>query len=248
MSTPPYPGSGGWRARQWRDRTILYDDIPFLASEKYTVKRSGATFKQAVSTAAVNEVQTLAASSATAGTFTLTFNGQTTAALPYNATATQIAQALQALSNVGVGQVSASGGPAQSTNVVLTFIGDYAGRDVPLITVNKANLTGGAAAAVTQTTKGSPLGVTEIKRGTFVIPDTANPGYYKAWATGDTIVTDPGTAGYGISGYLMESINVADGDVTEGILINGSVLAARVTPSPVPSAILTAVAGRITFQ
>jgi hypothetical protein len=46
----------------------------------------------------------------------------------------------------------------------------------------------------------------------------------------------------------MESINVAFGDVTEGLLINGSVLKARVQPNPVPANIRTACAGRITFQ
>ena len=242
----PYPGSGGWRAKNWRDGTRLLDDIPFLASEKYTVKRSGATFKQAASSAAANEVQTLASSGASAGTFTLTYDGQTTAAIAYNATAATVVQALQALANVGVGNVSATGGPAQSTNIVFTFIGELAARDVPLITINKAGLTGAGAGIVTQTTKGSPAGVSEIKRGTFCIPDTANPGYYKPWVTGDTISNDP--AVQSVSGYLMEAINVADGDVTEGLLIQGSVLAARVTPSPVPAAILTATAGRIIHQ
>lgn len=52
----------------------------------------------------VDEVQTVTISGGpTGGTFTLTFNGQTTAAIPYNATALQVQAALQALSNVGTG-------------------------------------------------------------------------------------------------------------------------------------------------
>lgn len=240
-----YPGSGGWRSSTYRDRTRIGPDIPFLASQNYTVKRGGATFKRVVNSGAVNEVQTLASSGATAGTFTLTFDGQTTAALAYNATATQVANALQNLLNVGANAISATGGPANSANVVLTFIGPLAGYNQPLISVDKSGLTGGGAAAVTETTKGVPAGVSEIRKGTFVHPDAANPGYYKAWVSGDTIVTD-GTVDPG--GYLMESINVADGDVTEGVLIQGSVLRARVIPTPVPAAIVTAIAGRIILQ
>ena len=39
------------------------------------------------------------------GTFTLTYNGQTTAAIAYNATAAQVQSALEALNNVAPGDV-----------------------------------------------------------------------------------------------------------------------------------------------
>ena len=45
---------------------------------------------------------------ATGGTFTLTFNGQTTAPLAFNATAAQIEAALEALSNIGAGNIQAT--------------------------------------------------------------------------------------------------------------------------------------------
>lgn len=240
-----YPGSGGWRAGTVRDRTRIGPDIPFLASEKYIVKRSGATFKKQTPTAAVAEVQTLVASAATAGTFTLTFNGETTAPLAFNATAATVQAALQALTAIGAGGILATGGPAQTANIVLTFAGPLAEGDQPLITINKTGLTGGAAAAVNETTRGKWAGVVEIRKGTFVHPDSVNVGYYKAWATGETIITD-GTVGP--PGFVMESINVADGDVTEGLLIQGSVLAARVQPQPLPAAVLTAITGRISLQ
>jgi hypothetical protein len=239
-----YPGSGGWRASNYRDRTRLTPDIPFLASERYTVKRGGATFKKSANTGAVNEVQSIASSGATAGTFTLSFDGATTAALAFNATAAVISAALQALPSVGTANLSATGGPANTTATVVTFSGALAGFNVPLITVDKTGLTGAGATAVTETTKGVPAGVTEIRKGTFCMPDPSNAGYYKAY-TGDTIITD---GSVGPSGFLMESINVADGDVTEGILIQGSVLAARVGPAPLAGAVLTAIAGRIVLQ
>jgi len=43
-----------------------------------------------------NENQTVRATNATGGTFTLTFNGQTTAPIPFNATGAQIEAALDA--------------------------------------------------------------------------------------------------------------------------------------------------------
>ena len=48
-----------------------------------------------------DENQTVRVTGATGGTFTLTFNGQTTAPLAFNATAAQIAAALGALSTIG---------------------------------------------------------------------------------------------------------------------------------------------------
>lgn len=246
MSTYPFPGSGGWRTNLTRGKVGLTPDIPFLASQRYTVKRGGATFKQVTaSTSPTNEVQTLAASSATAGTFTLTYGGQTTSALAYTATAAQIQAALQALSSIGLNNLTATGGPANTTNVVLTFTGDLAGQNAALITINKASLTGGSAAAITETTRGQGAGTVEIRKGTFVLPDPANAGFYKAYASGDTIITD---GSVGPSGFLMESINVADGNVSEGVLIQGSVIALRVQPQPIPAAIQTACAGRIVFQ
>lgn len=241
-----YPGSGGWRASTYRDRTRISEDIPFLASEKYTVKRSGATFKKSAGTGTgTAEVQTLASSAATAGSFTLTFNGQTTTALAYTATAAQVQAALQALSTIGVGGATVTGGPANTTNLVITFAGTLGTGNQPLIVLDKSGLTGGSAAAITETTRGQLPYTSEIKKGTFVVYDSANPGYYKVWATGDTIALDGSTPP---PGYLMESINVADGDVTEGILIEGSVLINRVQPNPHPSAITTAMASRVIYQ
>src|SRR3954464_13202165 len=48
-----------------------------------------------------DEQQTIRTNNATGGTFTLTFKGQTTAPIPFNATAAQVDTALEALSSVG---------------------------------------------------------------------------------------------------------------------------------------------------
>lgn len=78
-----------------------------------------------------NETQTIT-TTLTSGTFTLTFNGQTTTAIPYNAPSLTVQNALAALSNIGVGNISvggATGGPWKAA-----FTGIYAATDVPLMT------------------------------------------------------------------------------------------------------------------
>lgn len=105
-----------------------------------------------------NDVQTVSITgSPTGGTFTLTFNGQTTTAIPFNASAAVVAAALAALSNVGGGNVSASGGPEPGTPVVVTFIGLLGNVVQPAMTANSGGLTGGSSptATVTHTTPGT---------------------------------------------------------------------------------------------
>ena len=68
-----------------------------------------------------DEQQTVRVTNATGGTFTLTFNGQTTAAIPFNATAAQVDTALEALSNIGANNIQTSGGPVQTANVNVFF-------------------------------------------------------------------------------------------------------------------------------
>jgi hypothetical protein len=99
------------------------------------------------------EVQSLIATGATSGTFTLTFNGQTTAPIAFNATAAAVQAALVALSTIGAGNLVATGGPLPGTAVVLTFGGALQGPQ-NLITATNTALVGGAA-AVTRTTAGT---------------------------------------------------------------------------------------------
>ncbi len=106
--------------------------------------------------AAANEVQTLTTSGTpTGGTFTLTFDGQTTSALAYNATAAAVQAALEALSNIGSGNVLCAGG-ALPTGITITFRNDLGNLNVPAIT-STDSLTGGTspATAIAQTTAGS---------------------------------------------------------------------------------------------
>ncbi len=62
----------------------------------------------------------------TVGTFTLTFNGQTTAAIPYNAQAYQVNEALQALSTIGSGGTACVGGPLPTVPIFVVWSGQQA--------------------------------------------------------------------------------------------------------------------------
>lgn len=80
----------------------------------------------------------------TGGTFTLTFNNQTTAAIAFNATAAAVAAALQALPNVGSIGCACFSGPLPSSNVLIQFVGPLAGPQ-SLMTGNFTGLTGGSS-------------------------------------------------------------------------------------------------------
>lgn len=97
-----------------------------------------------------NEVQTATITGApTGGTFTLTFSGQTTSAIAYNATAAAVQTALEALSNVNPGDIVVTGNAGGP--YTLTFGGQYLGDNVASITAT-SSLTGGTSPGVTMAT------------------------------------------------------------------------------------------------
>lgn len=123
--------------------------------------------------AGTNEVQTITISGTpTGGTFTLTYRGQTTTALTHTSTNAQVQTALQALSTIGTGNVTVTGGPGPGTPYVATFASALAAQNVRMLTAT-SSLTGGTnpAVTVTETTAGSPV------KGTHVITpsDTTLP-------------------------------------------------------------------------
>lgn len=99
--------------------------------------------------------QTVTVGAATAGTFTLTVGGQTTAPIAYNATAAAVKTAIEALSSVGAGNsIVTSTTPGTWT---ITLVGSAAGQS---ITGTGTGLTGGA---FSKTASGLwvPVGATE---------------------------------------------------------------------------------------
>src|SRR3954447_22596289 len=89
-----------------------------------------------------DEQQVVRLTNATGGTYTLTFDGQTTAPLAFNATAAQVDTALEALSNVGTDNVQTSGGPANTANLNVFFRRTFHEQNVNALTVDASGLTG----------------------------------------------------------------------------------------------------------
>lgn len=76
-----------------------------------------------------------------AGTFTLTFDGQTTATLNFDAAASEIQTALEALSNIDPGDITVTGGDISTAEVLIEFSGQYLRQNVAQITVDASNLS-----------------------------------------------------------------------------------------------------------
>jgi hypothetical protein len=88
------------------------------------------------------------------GTFKLSFEGQTTAPLPYNASGEEVRNALNALSTIGGrgGSVTVSGGPGDASGsnpYVVTFGGTLAGKAVGQIGLDSSTLGLAVGAQVT---------------------------------------------------------------------------------------------------
>ncbi len=76
------------------------------------------------------------------GTLTLTYSGQQTPALAFDAAAADVQGALEALGRVGAGNVAVSGpdgGPFE-----LRFGGELSGRDIAVVEVDAGDLDGSA--------------------------------------------------------------------------------------------------------
>lgn len=117
--------------------------------------------------AGTNEVQVVTISgSPTGGTFTLTFQGETTAALAYNATAAQVKAALVAAStDLGTDDITVTGSAGGPYTV--TFVGSQeGGQDQPAMTAS-GSFTGGTtpSIAVSTSTSGA-AGATDGRENT----------------------------------------------------------------------------------
>lgn len=114
--------------------------------------------------AATQELQTLLPDThATAGTWTLTYDGLTTAAIQWNATTAQVQAALELLANIAAGDVTVEGDTLDTNPVVggMTFLWKNTLGDVNLLSFDFTALTGPtqAGSTMTETTKGILQGV-----------------------------------------------------------------------------------------
>lgn len=145
-----------------------------------------------------NERQTVTITGGpTGGTFQLTLNGEQTAAIAYNATASAVQTALIALPSVQPGDVLVTGGPGPSVPYVVEFRGQYAQADVTLMTASHA-FTGGTTPAigVTQTTAAVAPAADDV---TPVMPGEVNVYVDTLYsAIGTSQFTGDFAAGWGI--------------------------------------------------
>src|SRR3954454_24556669 len=98
-----------------------------------------------------NEVQRVAVS-ATGGTYKLSFKGNQTGPLAFNASAAEVQAALQGLASIGAGNVTVT---EEFSTKRITFAGALAATDVEALSADSSALTGGTAIAT----------VTELIRG-----------------------------------------------------------------------------------
>ncbi len=134
-------------------RTIQYvhDGLDRVIEEKWITNSANPSLSVSTTTQGgnLNEVQRVGwtASSSMSGTFTLTFSGQTTSAISASATAAQVASALEALSNIGTGdvQVELLDAPYGTGDRIyrVTFQGALAATNVAQISIDVSNITGG---------------------------------------------------------------------------------------------------------
>ncbi len=140
-----------------QSRGFVY--LPYVATglrpvvgESVSVDGAGKV-QRTVLVAAVNEVQVATFDvSPTAGHFTATFNGQTTAPILYTATGANIATALNLLSGVGASGFGGSG--ASLGAFTFTAGGALAGQPVPLITFDVTGLTTAGSLLSVESTAG----------------------------------------------------------------------------------------------
>lgn len=208
--TPLLSRSQSWAAEFPVDlRPITLDADLCLAKWTNGIVPSGASLGQNSTTkrygpygGTTEEIQSVTVTGGpTGGTYTLTFNGQTTAAIAFNATAAAVQAALVALSNVGVGGVAVTGvagGP-----YAVTFQGALANTNVAQMTAT-ASLTGGSTPGVTvATTTGggtdAGTGGLEVFRGFLAATKVVRAGghvdaalYYKGRVYEDLLPEDGG--------------------------------------------------------
>lgn len=116
-----------------------------------------------------NEVQTVTITgSPTGGDFTLTFSGQTTDPIAFDAAAAAVESALEALSNLAPADVAVSGSAGGPYTV--TFAGAYRNTDVPALTASGAGLTPSGGVTIATPTPGNPA----VTERAYV--DTSTPG------------------------------------------------------------------------
>jgi len=133
-----------------------------------------------------NEVQSITVSgTVSGGNYTITFDGETTATMLYDASIAEIELNMESLDNIPQGECTVGGGALPGSPATLTFSGSLAGAQ-PEITVNSGSLTGGGSYVVATDTPGVDA-VVEVQ--TIRINDSVSGGTFTL--THDSNTTAP---------------------------------------------------------
>lgn len=130
-----------------------------------------------------NEVQSVdITGSPDGGTFTLTYAGQTTATIAFDADAAAVDAALTALSNIGATDVAVTG---TNPNFAVEFTSDLAGQPVAALTADGSALTGGTDPDVEVTTDTEGVYPETVELTWTAVAGADGYRVYKGTATGD---------------------------------------------------------------
>lgn len=103
------------------------------------------------------DVQTITVSGTpNGGSFRLSFDGVVSGAIGYDDTAAEVQSTLEAMSNIGTGNVTVAGSGFPGNTAVVTFAGTLVNRWQPLLLLYSNSLTGGSSptATIAHTTPG----------------------------------------------------------------------------------------------
>jgi RHS repeat-associated protein len=222
-----YDGAGRLGRRVDRNEQVLqfaYDELNRTTSEKWFENGTPVptiTIATTTEGGLTDEIQRVGFSDGwsmlSGGTFTLTFDSQTTSAITWNATAAVVQSALEALSNIDAGDVvvakTQNGSGTQEWR--LTFSGDLAGTNVAQTTVDSTNVSGyGTRTEIEATdTQGGGTAIDEVQTVTLA---NANDGTFRLAFVGETTaeVADDATAAQVET--ALEALNAVDNVTVTG--------------------------------
>lgn len=113
---------------------------------------------------------------ATAGTFKISHGGYKTSTLNWNSTATQIRDAIRALPHIGSAGVTSSGGPLNTTPVVITAAARMGRKNIGIPTITDNTATGGTI-TVARTTPGVDATQRNAPEGSILVDDSTGVVY-----------------------------------------------------------------------
>lgn len=132
-------------------------DVLALVADGASLTGSGSAVAVATATAGAglaNETQVIYANgTVSGGTLTITFDGEETGDIAFDATPAEVQAALEALPNVQPGDVVVTG--TANVRYILAFGGAYAGTNAALVVIDNTDITGGGSYLVATTVGGA---------------------------------------------------------------------------------------------